>query len=130
MPTLTERIRVIVDALPADSSITLPSRTLREWLDEESIGNGGSAESDRAADPSWRTLIWECPDDTRLGIAELCEAVGKSKAWVYRRTCATGSRLGYGAQRDRIPHAKVAGQLVFIASEIRDWLRQRERAAA
>ena len=46
------------------------------------------------------------------------EAVGRPKSWLYRRTKAKA--------KDRIPHRKLDGELVFLVGEIREWLRARE----
>jgi predicted DNA-binding transcriptional regulator AlpA len=65
--------------------------------------------------PSWRERLWDCPADTRLGVLEICEALGRSKAFVYRLT-----------RTKDIPHRKLDGELVFRAGDIRAWVQQRE----
>lgn len=67
------------------------------------------------APPSWRERLWDCPADTRLGVLEICEALGRSKAFVYRLT-----------RTKDIPHRKLDGELVFRAGDIRAWVQQRE----
>ena len=62
-----------------------------------------------------RERLWDCPADTRLGVLELCEALGRSKAFVYRLT-----------RTKDIPHRKLDGELVFRAGDIRAWVQQRE----
>jgi hypothetical protein len=66
----------------------------------------------------WRVLLWEVPAETRLGVEEVLEAVGRPRSWVYRRTGPSA--------RDRIPHRRLDGALVFLAGELRAWLRDRE----
>lgn len=73
-----------------------------------------------AAAADWRERIWTCADDVRLGVRELAEAVGKSKAWVYRHT---SQKSGYGI----IPHRKLDGELLFRAGDVRRWLEAYER---
>ena len=86
--------------------------------------------SDRVRDPSpgenpsptsWRERLWTAHPETRLGVRELAEALGKSRSWIYSRTgrsCPTSRR---------IPHSlDDSGGLVFKAGEIRDWLARSE----
>jgi len=43
----------------------------------------------RLADPTpetWRERLWRVPAETRLGVREFAEAMGRPKSWVYRRT--------------------------------------------
>lgn len=64
---------------------------------------------------SWRERLWTVAPDTRLGVQEVAEAVGRSRDWVYRHTGPSGSGI-------RLPHRKLDGALVFVASEVRNWL--------
>ena len=64
---------------------------------------------------SWRERLWTCSPDVRLGVIELAEALGRSKAFVYR---LTRSRA--------IPHRKLDGELVFRVGDVRAWLAQHE----
>ena len=57
--------------------------------------------------------------NTRLGKAELLEALGRSEDWLYRHT-------GKKARCSRIPCRKLDGELVFLAGEIRQWLLEHE----
>jgi predicted DNA-binding transcriptional regulator AlpA len=73
-----------------------------------------------AAEPvTWRTLLWTCTPETRLGVVEVAEALGKPKSWVYRATSARSN----GA---RLPHRKLGGELVFVAAEVRRWVADNE----
>jgi len=78
--------------------------------------------------PGWRSRLWSCPPDTRLGKSELCEALGRSADWLYRHTSerAAEKREEKGRPAGRIPHRRFDGQLVFVAGEIRAWLRDSE----
>lgn len=68
-----------------------------------------------APQPSWRERLWSCPPETRLDAEQAAEATGLSKSRIYKLTSAEG-----------IPFRKLAGGLVFVAGELRSWLRERE----
>ena len=67
----------------------------------------------------WKERLWSCHCETRLGVRELAEAVGRSRSWVYRHT---SPKSGFPL----IPHRKLDGELVFVVSEIREWLMLHE----
>ena len=70
------------------------------------------------SDPAtWRAMLWTVPAETRLGIAEVAEALGRPRSWIYART---------GSAENSIPHRKLDGGLVFTAGELRTWIRDRE----
>lgn len=75
--------------------------------------------SSRSDPPGWRERLWQVPDDTRLAVREVADAIGKSRSWVYARTAPSTERIP-------IPHRKLDGELVFVAHEIRAWLQQVE----
>lgn len=64
--------------------------------------------------PTWRERLWTVPAETRLGVKELTEAVGRSRHWIYHHTRTT-------CRGERLPHRKLDGELIFLAGEIRDW---------
>ena len=67
---------------------------------------------------TWRERLWTVPAETRLGVSEVAEALGRARSFVYART---------GAQaEDPIPHRKLDGTLLFTAGELRAWIRDRE----
>lgn len=72
-----------------------------------------------AAPPTWRERLWTVPPETRIGVAELCEALGRPKSWVWRHT-------GPQSPGARLPHRKLEGELVFVVSEIRQYVREHE----
>ena len=74
---------------------------------------------DNAVLVTWRERLWTCPPDTRLGRAELLEALGRSISWLYRHT-------GPKAKYARIPCRKLDNELVFVAGEVRTWLSEQE----
>ena len=70
---------------------------------------------------SWRERLWTCDDETRLNAQETAEALGHAVSWVYKRTHSTAE--------ERLPYRKrKSGELVFLAGELREWLRAREAA--
>ena len=74
-------------------------------------------------EPTWRERLWTVPPETRIGVRELAEALGRPKSWVYRRTAPHGERAP-------LPHRKLDGELVFIVGEIRGWLPDHETVVA
>ena len=58
------------------------------------------------------------PAEVRLGVAEVAEALGRPKSWVYART-------GPKAENP-LPHRKLDGSLTFTAGEVRAWIRAHE----
>lgn len=113
--TLADVVRWLEQA-PGDT--LLPARSVLEML----RGATPTAEVTPDIQPqptSWRERLWTVPPETRLGVAELSQAIGRPRSWIYRHTSrASGLPL--------LPHAKLDGELVFTASEIRAWLAQHE----
>jgi len=66
---------------------------------------------------SWRERIWLVHPETRLGRDEVCEALGKSLSWLYKKTSAREIPCRLDGPD---------GELVFIAGEIRAWIQARE----
>lgn len=64
------------------------------------------------ATPSWRERIWLAPPETRLGVDELAEALGRSRKFIYRRL--------------NIPRQRLDGVLMFKAGDIRTWIKRTE----
>ena len=117
--SVARHLREMVEHIPAGGMITLHVDTLRKWLDEHPerpAAPGGTADERPA---SWRERLWEVPEQTRIGVEELAEAIGKSTSWVYKQT----SRSAPGAT---LPFRKMGGDLVFVAGEIRAWLETEE----
>ena len=95
----------------------VPAEVLARALAEV---HDGHADTAPAGQPStWRERLWTVPPETRIGVAELCEALGRSKGWVWRHT-------GPKAPGVRIPHRKLEGELVFVVGEVRAWIPQHE----
>jgi hypothetical protein len=86
---------------------TLIREAVREALREAAAPSG-----------SWQERLWVVPNETRLGVAEVAEAVGRSKACVYRWT-----RLRL------IPVRRLDGELSFTAGDVKLFITEREEAA-
>lgn len=99
--------------LSAGASLDSPPGGIRTDRALQHLSSGTPPPQD-----SWRERLWTAPAACRIGRAELLEAVGRPKSWLYRRTKAKA--------KDRIPHRKLDGELVFLVGEIREWLRARE----
>lgn len=69
---------------------------------------------------TWRERLWVAPDDTLMYVPDVAEALGRSKAFVYRRV-----RPG---DDEPIPHRKLDGELVFTVEGVRDWVKRVLRA--
>lgn len=67
--------------------------------------------------------FWDLPAETRLSVQQVAEACGKSAAWVYKHVDARRTDVP-------IPYRREGGgrrhRLVFLAGEVRSWIRQRE----
>lgn len=78
---------------------------------------------------SWRERLWMAPAETRLGVAEVAEAFGRPKSWVYARTQKYEGKGKGRKERDPrglLPHRKLDGALLFTAGELRAWVRSHE----
>ncbi|HKO13813.1 MAG TPA: hypothetical protein VJV22_17725 [Acidobacteriaceae bacterium] len=99
----------------------LPARAVIALLEDVEDTEQGDAQAGPGAPwpVSWREKLWTVPAETRLGIMELTEALGQPSSWVYRRTSLKTGLV-------QLPHRKLDGELVFVTSEIRDWLETQE----
>ncbi len=68
---------------------------------------------------SWRERLWAADPEVRIGRAELLEAVGRPRSWLYRHT--------HSKAKNPIPHRKLDGELIFLVGEVREWLREHEK---
>lgn len=121
--TLAARLRALCEHSPPGTLVQLPVDWLRAELEAEGTLEASRSGTIRsAADPlpvpaTWRERLWTAPAETRLGVAEVCEAFGRPKSWLYRHTSA-----------GTIPHRKFDGELLFVVGELRAWAREREEA--
>jgi hypothetical protein len=90
--------------MPARAVLAL----IREVVPSEDVG-AAPAEPPAA---TWRERLWTAPAETRLGLKELSEAIGRPKSWIYKRTSQKGGL-------EQIPHRRLDGVLIFLAGEVR-----------
>lgn len=113
-------------AKQAPPSATLGVSDLVEVLEE--VADMDAPEPAPRADPTagrtWRERLWTVPGETRLGVHELCEALGKPRSWVYDLTSLKA------IERIVVPLrcSKLDGTLQFRAGELRWWLSQNEES--
>jgi len=117
--TVADRLRAIVDSLPEGAAVTLPGDALRTWLEDDDPAAAPAPVAADAAPSDWRSRLWTCPAETRLGVRELAEALDRSADWVYR---AVDSKRSASRGRDPLPCSRLDGVLVFSAGAIRRWL--------
>ena len=70
---------------------------------------------------TWADRLWTVPAERRLGVKEVCEALGRSRTWLY-------AQMAKDCPSERLPHRKLDGQVLFTAGETRAWLRGQEEA--
>jgi hypothetical protein len=97
----------------------LEAGVLRELLERAGPSVGRVSAPTLPIEPTWRERLWTAPGETRIGVKELAEAMGRPRSWVYRRTAPNGERA-------LLPHRKLDGELVFAIEEIRCWVREHE----
>ena len=104
----------------------------RDWIDDEleQVVPPGDAPPELHqlelipfADLSWRERLWLVPAETRVGVRELAEALGRSTSWVYRRT---SPKAAAKAGLKPLPHRRLEGELIFVLGEIRSWVHETE----
>ncbi len=95
----------------------VPAAEMATHLEE--VSPMGDPTPGHGSDPTWMERLWTAPPETRIGVRELADAMGRPRSWVYRRTAPNGERAP-------IPHRKLDSELVFVVEEIRSWVRQHE----
>lgn len=116
-PTLAD---VIGWCRAAPQGTTLSAAAVADWL--EPLTSDAPAEVTGHLPPeptTWRERLWTVPEETRIGVRELAQAVGRTPSWVYRHT-STKSGLPL------LPHRKLDGELIFVVGEVRTWIRSHE----
>ena len=104
-------LRTWLEDLPAGTLV--PAGELVARLDTTAAPRIDPVE--RPAEPSAAERLWSCPPETRLTVADLSAALHRPASYVYGLTRSV-----------MIPHLKLDGHVVFIASELRTWLAERE----
>ena len=113
--TRDELLRAL-DVLPDSATLTLSVVELRPAVRDDtppSVVDNGELPM------PWNARLWSVPPETRLSRDQLLEALNRPKSWLYRRT-------GNAGDKPRIPHRRFDGELVFIAGEVREWLKRQE----
>jgi hypothetical protein len=103
-------------ALEAPPGTVVPVSSLVELLD--AVEDPAPIQVTEAAPETWRERLWSCGAEVRLSVADVAEALGRPKSYVYQRT-------GPKAE-DPIPHRKCDGSVVVTAGELRAWIRAHE----
>ena len=101
----------------APPGTTIPAASLAETL--ASVTTAAPTAPPEPLTHTWREKLWLVPAETRLGVREAAEAIGRPVSWVYRRT-------GEGSVKAPLPHRKLDGELVFTAGDLRAWLKGHE----
>ncbi|MFC1791911.1 hypothetical protein ACFL0I_05580 [Gemmatimonadota bacterium] len=112
----TEGTNTVINRL---GHISVELDGLAETLKEERHHQPEVSREGPALELGWREKLWVVPAETRLGVVEVAEALGRSKSWVYKRS-------GPKAARTRLPCRKLDGELSFLVGELRTWVRQHE----
>ena len=107
----------------------LPAASLLEAVDKALEGDPAEVPATPSAEGAphvaldWRALLWLVPAETRIGVHELAEALGRSPSWIYRRTSTKAAeKIGC----DLLPFRKLEGELQFVVGEVRSWIRDHE----
>lgn len=116
-----ERLHAWLLAAPPGTSV--PASALLEVLDQPAPTLVESPDVLPLPDLTWRGKLWLVPAETRIGVTELTEALGRPKSWVYRHTSDKAVAAGSGPM---LPHRKLGGELVFVVGELRAWIRASE----
>ena len=111
---------------------TVPRDWLVEELEHDALDAGAPLEHPSPellpfTDLTWRERLWLVPAETRVGVRELAEALGRSTSWVYRRT---SPKAAARAGLKPLPHRRLECELVFVIGEIRSWIHETEEIIA
>lgn len=101
----------------------LPVDTLSEWMEEDGPSPAPAPAPEANTEHStWRERLWSVPAETRMTAAEVAEALGKSRSWVYGHAKApTGNK-----DEVVLPFRKLGHDTLFLAGEIREWIETSE----
>lgn len=114
------RLRDLLETLPADTAFT-PAGMLEllNQVDTNSVANVSLGKPVAPQGDTWAERLWAVSPDTRLGMAELCEALRRPRSFVYRATSQS--------KNDPLPGKKFGGEWSFRASDVRAWIARQER---
>lgn len=111
-------------AAPAGTLLT--AQTVREMI--APLASESRQDDREAVEPAetlatWRERLWTAPAETRIGVKEVAEAVGRSASWIYKHT---STKAVEESEASPLPYRKLEGELVFVVGEIRAWIRDSE----
>lgn len=101
----------------APPGTTIPAASLAELL--ANLPAAAPRSTPEPLQHTWREKLWLVPAETRLGVREVAEAIGRPVSWVYRRTSEKSDKAP-------LPFRKLDGELVFTAGEVRAWVESHE----
>jgi predicted DNA-binding transcriptional regulator AlpA len=113
---LRAALRLVAEAAPAGAFVPVQRELL---LDLVAAGHGPALVAPTTG-ATWRERLWTCPDDARLRVQDVAEALGRPRSYVYR---AVAARRGV----HRLPASRLSGELVFVAGTVRAWLEREEQ---
>ena len=94
----------------APKGTRIPAEVVQQILEDVAYPPDPQPEAEPA---TWRERMWTCPDETRLLIEDVMEAMGRSRDTIYRLT---------RREEDPLPCRKLDGRLVFVAGQVRAWV--------
>lgn len=100
----------------APEGTTVPVSAVLPLLDALEAEPEPAPEPQLVVPTSWPDLLWIVPAERRMTTKDVALALCRSRSWLY--THLSGENA--------IPHAKLDGELVFKAGEVRAWLRDSE----
>ncbi len=100
--------------MQAPEGTRIPAEVVQRILEDVAYPPDPQPEAEPA---TWRERIWTCPDETRLLIEDVMEAMGRSRDTIYRLT---------RREEDPLPCRKLDGRLVFVAGQVRAWMEAAE----
>jgi hypothetical protein len=117
---LRTALRTLAEAAPVGAAVTvtLPRAALLALVQGDGTRPQLDPDLGRAA-VGWRAMLWTVPEDTRMRVADVAEALGRPRSFVYR---AVAAKQG----EHRLPAARLHGELSFTAGTVRAWLQREE----
>lgn len=103
------------DQSPHSAAIGQLARAIADVLAEVAAPRAPESSAEGNSAPTWQEKLWTVDPNVRVGVRELAEGLGRSRAYIYRLTRTAA-----------IPHRKLDGQLLFRVGDIRQWLKERE----
>ena len=109
-------LRDLLTAMPADTRFT-PAGVL-ELLDRHNTHGAATVSlvgPEAVQGGTWVTWFWSCSPNTRVGVSELAEALGRKRTFVYAAVYDDD---------DPLPGKKLVGQWSFKVGDVRAWVER------